>query len=283
MVETPYRILISSDHTKSRQSGYNIEDMDINLNSYMGVQQREVRLNKDGKVLVKIFKTGVMLTVKPPSGEGIPVDIHTVLNKIEKVGIIDFNRALVEKTVKQKTGKEVKIAEWTPNPDADSTLSVEVSPDEMIAYVNVSAPKVGGRHLQVEEIVDSLKHFGVVHGHQNDIIQEALDMERYGRSIPAAKGNVAKDGENGYVDYKVRTNKKVKFEEDEQGRVDFLAKDIIENVTHGQLLAVLVPGKKGIVGKTVTGKHHTCKRREKYFPKAWQGHHTLSGQKPFNS
>ena len=251
----PHRVLVSAVHG-ARIGEYDIKDMDVNLNAVSNNKQEELELNSDGKALVRIYKTGVVLTIRPPSGTGLPVDIHTTLDKIRRAGVHEFNKPLVERAVKQKAGKEVKIADWIPNPDADSTLTVEISPDEMVAYLRIFVPKPGGRHLQEKDIVNSLKHFGVVHGYQKDILQEALDMERYEQQIPVAKGTEPRDGKNGYIDYKVRINidKKVKFKENEQGRVDFLAKNMVENVVEGQLLAMLVPGETGHFGKTVTGK-----------------------------
>ena len=245
----PYRIRIM-------YSGVRKESLDImgaGLHSGEKIMQ-EVSLDRDGKVLVKVFTAGVMLTVIPPSGNGIPVDIHTVLEKIQKAGIHKFNKNLAEKTVKGQKGEQVKIADWIPNPSADSKMTVEISPDEMEVYINISSPKPGGRHLQLEEVIKALRNSKVVHGYQKEVIQEVLDMERYFQPIPGAKGTHPRDGKDGYVDYKVRIDKEVKFKEDEHGRVNFLAKGIVENVVQGQLLAELIPSEKGTPGKTVTGK-----------------------------
>ena len=252
----PYRILVNSGQNESGKHS-DLKDIEHHLQDEQESPDQslpEAVLNRDGKAQVRIYNTGVYLNVKPHSGIGLPVDIHAVKEKIKNAGVRKFDEKRVERIVKESKGKPVKIAEWVPNPDADSTISVEVSPDEMEAYVKVAAPRPGGRHLKVDEVIKALKHFGVVFGYERDVIDKILEDESYGQQTLIAKGQDPKNGKDGYIDYKVRIEKKVEFKQDEQGRVDFLSKGTVENVVKGQLLAKLIPPQKGVPGRSVTGK-----------------------------
>ena len=261
----PYRVLVNlTDENYGKNT--DMEETDSNLDQMESKSKKEasdVEISRDGKTLVRIYKTGVYLTVKPHAGTGIPADIHTTKDKILKAGVQEYKENIVKEAVKNRKGEPIKIAEWTPQPDADSTISVEVAADEMFAYVNISSPRYGGRHLTVDEIAKTLKNFGVVFGCQMDAIEMALENEKYGQQILVAKGSTPKDGEDGYIEYKVKIDKKVEYKEDSQGRVDFLSTGMIENVVQGQLLAKLMPPKAGIPGQSITGKMTSAKNGKK--------------------
>ena len=252
MIKTPCRVLVNiiqDSHSKDVEFKQNKVDVE----KFTQLAPK-VEFNQDGKVLIRIYKTGVHLTVKSHTGRGIPADIHMVKNKIAKAGIQKYDKNLVEKIVKKRSGKAVKIAQWIPQPNADSALTVEISQDEMLAYVNISAPQFGGRHLTMNEVLQTLKNFGVVFGYQNDSLKMMLEEEKYNQQIVAAKGRFPKDGADSIIDYKVKIDKKINYKQDDQGRIDFFSKGLIENVVQGQLLAEKIPHQKGIPGRSVTGK-----------------------------
>ncbi|MDH5720858.1 MAG: FapA family protein [Spirochaetia bacterium] len=259
----PYKVKVKIMPGTDSGRWSDLEDLNFSLTSADSVaaaeREAKINLSQDGKFMARIYKNGCFLTVHPPKGDGKPTALPMVLAKIRKVGILNFDEKKVQKAVEKPEGKQIKIAEWVPKPEADSTMSVELSNDEMKAFVTVTAPRPGGRHLQANEIINALKVSGVEYGFKEEKIQDALDSDKYGQPITAAEGDHAEDGQDGYVDYKVRIEKKIEFKEDESGRVDFLAKDLIENVVQGQVLAELMPAKKGKNGKTVTNKYMPAK------------------------
>lgn len=248
---TPYRVLVRVAQSDEKKYA-DIADLHVSLKT--GVDEAEAtqaEMNQDAKVLVRIYRTGVFLRITPPTGKGKPAVLENVLDKIRRAGVVKFNQQTVEKEVKNPSGELVKIGEYIPKPEADSTLAVEITPDEMKAFVTISAPRPGGRHLQTQDIINALKAAGVVIGFKEEEITKALEEERYGQPILAAEGKPPKDGRDAYIDYKVRIEKKVEFKEDEHGRVDFLERDLVENVVQGQVLAELVPAERGEQGYTL--------------------------------
>lgn len=251
----PYRIRVRKMVEDNRWS--DLEDLNVSLTqggADGSMSSESISHNENGRVLVKIFKTGVFVKILPPKGTGSPVDIESAVDKVHRAGIARFEHGVLEKSLKERNGELVKIAEWLPKPDADSTLTIELAPDEMSASVTISSPRPGGRHLQTEEIIAALKKAGVAYGINKDTIEKALDDEKYGQMVIAAKGEPALDGEDGTIEYKIKIDKKVEFKEDESGRVDFLQKDLVENVVQGQILAELIPPKKGKTGRTIKNR-----------------------------
>lgn len=211
--------------------------------------------NMNGTFRIRVTKTGVWLTVKPPRGKGKKADLMEVNNKLFSLKITNADTAKVDTVVRNSDGEPVRIGDWIPNPAYDSTMRVEVTDDEMNAFVHFTPPKYFGRHFEIEEVLERLKSEDVVYGIQEKEIRDYLDEMNYNAPLTAARGLKQRNGKDAYVDYKVKVDKTgVKFEEDESGKVDFRNVELLENVVVGQLLCVKVPAEAGIEGRTVTNK-----------------------------
>lgn len=249
----PYKVSVRQMEDDTRWD--DLEDLNVSVGGGgAGAADGDIEINRDAKVIVRVYKTGVVIKVIPPAGKGKAPTMELAKDRINKAGIQNYDQKAVEIAIKTPNGEPIKIGEWIPKPEADSTLAVEVAADEMKAYVTVTPPRPGGRHITIDEVKKALSASGVVFGFKDEDVQKALDNDKYNQMIVAAEGQKPKNGEDAYIDYKVRIEKKVEFKEDESGRVDFLAKDLVENVVQGQILAELIPAERGTPGKTVTGR-----------------------------
>lgn len=252
----PYRVHVFPAKEDTRFS--DLEDMNVSLSGAMVqsvmADDTPIAINSEGKILVRIYRTGVYVIVRPPVGEGEPVNMNQALEKLRLAGVTAFDKGRLENEVRAKSGKQIKIAEWMPKPDADSQLQVEISADHQRATMTMTRPRPGGRHLQVADVMQALKANGVQYGFKENIIEKALEEEVYSTPVLVAEGKPAIPGRDGYVDYKVRIDKKVEFKEDESGRVDFMDRDLVENVVQGQVLAELVPAQRGQEGRDLFNK-----------------------------
>ncbi|MBI40534.1 MAG: polymerase [Leptospiraceae bacterium] len=210
--------------------------------------------HRDGRALVKVYKSGIYVIVFPPLGDGRPVGEEEAMMKLEKRGVMSFDQRGVQKAIKDQKGEPIKIGNYIARPEADSTCKVEITPDEMKAYVKITPPKPGGRDLEVQDVVNALKSHGVVIGFNEDEIKKALDDEMYMQEILAAQGQPAKHGKDAYIDYKVNIKKDFQLEEDEAGKVDFKQMHLVENVVVGQILAEKVPAERGVAGRTLLNR-----------------------------
>jgi len=255
MGRRPYKVLVRA--SKAHDAYKDIDDIERKLAkiSVSDLEIKDVNRYRDGSFKIRVTKSGVWLTVTAPTGGGQPVNVNDINNRIYALRIADPNVKKIEKEVKSPSGKPVRIGEWTPNPELDGTLSIEVSEDEMKAYAHFVPPKFGGRHMETDDVLESLKRAGVVTGINESRISEYLENMDYSRPLLAAEGQAPRHGRDAYIDYKVRIDKSdVSFSEDEKGQVDFKNLDLLENVVVGQLLAVKVPAEQGVPGRTVTNR-----------------------------
>jgi hypothetical protein len=251
----PYRVIITPLRMDTSEH-HDLEELDAKFSGeHIPGISVEDRKDSDGTYKVRVTKSGIWLTVKAPKGKGAKVAVESVENKCYEMRISTFDRDAVGKAVKKSDGERVKIGEWLPNPNYDGSMRVEVTEDEMKAFIYFNTPRFNGRHMDYDDVIDALRNAGVVTGIKEDDIKDYLEEMDYRRPLLASEGQYPRNGRDSYVDYKVRIDKsKTQFEEDDSGKVDFRNLELLENVVVGQLLAVKVPAEEGIPGRTITNR-----------------------------
>lgn len=209
---------------------------------------------QDGTVKVIIRKSGVYVTVHPPKNGGREISLEDVQLQLQSRNIKTYRVAEIKDIIKEASGEPVKIADWHPNPDYDSKASIEISPDEMKAYVTVTQPILSGRILEKEEIRELLEANEVVFGIMEDKIESIFDKELYNMPVLVAEGKASKKGDTATVEYKFQTEQKIQLVEDETGKMDYKQQNLVQNVVAGQVLAIKTPQTKGEPGRTITNK-----------------------------
>jgi len=254
MGRRPYRVLISPHPVLKQHEDLGEIEMKLSREHIPSVSP-EQKKNADSEYKIRMTKSGLFVTVTPPRGTGRKANIDEVNNKLYSMRITNHDASRLAKELAKPSGKPVKIGQWLPNPDFDSSMRVEISEDEMKAFIHFIPPRYAGRHMELDDIIEALKNAGVVYGINNEKITEYLDRMEYSEPMLAAQGIRTRNGRDAYIDYKVRIeNTRMSFEEDESGKVDFRNLELLENVVVGQLLAVKVPAEEGVQGRTVTDR-----------------------------
>ena len=219
----------------------------------------DLRKDADGRYRVRITRIGVMLKVVPPRGKGSKVRIEDVLTNINTRGISEFDKTKVAKIARDAENEYVKIADWVSNERNDARVVVEVSDDEMKAFMTVIPPKPGGRDPDIDDVLEALGDQSVVVGIKQDVISESLEDNVHNVPVNIAEGQKPQNGDDAKINYNFRIEKKVRLHEDEKGQVNFKDLDLVENVVAGQLLATKTPPTEGKEGRTITNRILTAK------------------------
>jgi uncharacterized protein (DUF342 family) len=236
-----------------------LEDLDEKLTGGSGkLTSKDLReiiepKDKDGKVIVKIYRSGIFLTVVPPIGNGRKPKIDDVSKRLSYRGVSQVDQDQIKKVLAEASGKAVLISTQKPKMNMEASLVTDVSSDQMRANVTLIPAKPMGRDLEVMDVVNALKSIGVIYGIKEDLIKQYLDDEKYNIPFAAAEGDIPVNGKNAEVKYHVRTVKSINFREDSSGRVDYKDLDLIENVVVGQLLAEKIPPQPGKMGRNLYG------------------------------
>jgi uncharacterized protein (DUF342 family) len=209
----------------------------------------------DGDVFLHLSTDGAYLKVTPSKGNGRRAQEADVFRQLQHRFVHQYDGALVSSVVRKASGEYVRIGSFEHKITNDSTLMVEISDDEMRAYISVSPPGAGGCDLSFETYVSFLRNNRVVWGIKEDFLREFADRPTYRSKVLVAEGLEPENGRSAYIQYNFETNQnKVKLREGSDGRVDFKDISIINNVVANQPLARKMPPEQGVQGRTVTGR-----------------------------
>jgi hypothetical protein len=207
----------------------------------------------DGYFKISYLPDGVFLTVYPPIGLGEKVDPEEVIAQIKDEDIKDVDFDKVYAIVEESAGAPIKIAE-TQAERVENLLMIELTEDELHAYMTIIPPVGGGASLSIQDIKEELKKGKIVFGVDEERIIEALKNDEFNTPILIAKGIPPSPGKDAVLEYRFKKEKKETKSETVDGKIDFRERDLIENVEQGDVLVKKIPATKGVPGKTVTGK-----------------------------
>ena len=202
MGRQPYKVLIKPARIQYDEDDISEIEQKLGKISEGDLELRDADKYRHGKFSIRVTKTGVWLKVTPPKGDGKRVDTNDVTTSLYSMRLNSVDMTKVEKEVKKASGKPVKIGEWVPNPEFDGAMSVEVTEDEMKAVVHFSPPRFSGRHMDLDDVLESLKSNGVVTGIKEEVIAEYLENMDYSQPLIAAEGVRPRHGRDAYIDYK---------------------------------------------------------------------------------
>ncbi len=185
----PYRVLVRPIKTSLEE--HDFEKIEHKLT---GITEADVSIvqekHADGSFTVRVLKTGVWITIKPPKGRGRPVDSQEITNRLFSMQINNADLKKIEKEARKPSGKPIKAGEWVPRPEWDSSFSVEITDDEMKCFINFIPPKFSGRHMDIDDVLNALRANGVVAGIREDTINAYLEAMNYSSPL-LARGNAA--------------------------------------------------------------------------------------------
>ncbi|MGP1523160.1 MAG: FapA family protein [Treponema sp.] len=215
----------------------------------------------NGLFFVRHFGSQINLKVIPPVGKGVPVSIDDVMLQLKRSDTLSIEEDVVKKTVeKGSDGEYIPVGLYSHNQAGDASFYVDISADEMKAYIVATAPAVGGAEISSDRILRMLDSQRVVAGINKEFIDTFVDTPVYDTPFLVAEAPAPVDGRDAYIAYNFETDRsKLRIKETESGQVDFKELNLIQNVIEGQPLAQKIPPERGKGGKTLFGRYLEAK------------------------
>ncbi len=239
---------------------------------------QDIEDHENGRFLVEEREQQAYLTVYPAGRKGKAVRLADVLARLDLFGIRYSDRAAIEEIVEGADGKSYAVGIWRGPAAVDAVLQVEISEDEMFAWVEAAPPQFGGSLPSVEQIEQILRQAGVVAGIDGDALARIASGEVWrprteaadpGRApgnalqeiyqhpervrVEAARGKHPTPGRPAKVHYLFNPHPRA-APEASPGRVDFRKLNVVQTCRSGDLLAEMQAGESGAPGFTVRGQ-----------------------------
>lgn len=220
------------------------------------VEAAPVVIDKDGEVFaIRDINGKVLLKVTYPSGSGREATEEEARQRLLDCGAVNIDDQLVANVVRGVWGQYIAVADFEHHSYNDSVARVEISEDEMRAYMKVTAPGEGGAHVTFDAYIATFKLNKINFGVKEDLLRNFIDRPQYDQEIEIAAGQQPCNGRDAYIQYYFETDQsKMRFKEGDGGKIDFKELNIIQNVTADQEVAKKIPAEKGTEGHTVTGR-----------------------------
>lgn len=219
-------------------------------------EEGEVIVDRDGMAYIFCAVDGIFLKVTPPLGNGNPATIKDVFEKLRDRALPIPEDSVIKPIVAAQSGEYVRIAPYTRILGNDAAMIVNISDDEMKAYLYVTPPSTGGVDLSADTIIAFLKNNRVIVGINEERIKAFQDSPVYKEDYLVAEGIPPKNGDDAKIIYNFEVdNTRVRLQETHSGQINFKELNLIQNVVEGQPVAQKIPAQRGKAGKTVTGKY----------------------------
>ncbi len=220
-----------------------------------GIPIAPVQRDTDGECFVRLSPDGVLLKVTSPTGAGKKVTERHATDRLEQRAVHDFDDALVREVVKRASGEYIRVGSFISNPANDALFSVDITDQEMKAFITITPPGPGGCDLSKDTLLSVLRNNRVVYGVNEGALQAIEDKPRYREPVLVAEGMKPQNGKDAGVLFNFETDKsRIHLKEAADGKVNFRELGLIQNVMAGQPLARRIPPETGKPGRTVTGK-----------------------------
>jgi len=215
----------------------------------------KVALDLDGFFAVDYKDGAAMLTVYPERGNGKPVNIEAIYQRLNDLGVINIDKDAIVAALTTALETAKRVGDWPNGEEFNSKCKIEISNDKMQAYLTLYPPDINAnQQILVDDILKELEKNKVIKGIDVQKIKEILEQKIYGKKILIAQGQLPQNGADAYFKYYFNAHKEVKFIEKPDGSVDLREMNLIETIKKDALLCEKIEPTPGVDGFDVTGK-----------------------------
>lgn len=202
-----------------------------------------------------IRQDGTYLIIYPVQSDGKALEYNEVAEFLDTHGCTDYS----PKTLKNLLdGMGTNVSEMKMSekriPVFNESAKINITSDNMIAYIRFYPPSTGGKLMTKKEILSELELYKITYGISEKIIDIFLAARQYCLNIPVARGLKVVPAQDTRIEYCFDTKPLSRPKMLEDGSVDFHELNLFANVKKGQVLAKLTPHTLGEAGKNLFGE-----------------------------
>ncbi|GIX41045.1 MAG: polymerase [Leptospiraceae bacterium] len=222
--------------------------------------------NKDGYFLIENRNGSAYLCVFPPADKkGKYVDYKDVIQRLNLFQI-EYNEEQVKNIVKRADGQWYEIGKWIEPESEDAKFEIILSDDFRKAYIEIIPPVYKGKWITFEDILETLKEKGIKVGIKEDLLYKIANRElnelkeegEWKKRFLIAEAIEPEPTIDGKIQFYCDPFPRTKPKEDESGKVDFRSLNVIQVCNQGDLIAEVIPPKKGKDGIDILGNPIPC-------------------------
>ncbi|MBR1728086.1 MAG: DUF342 domain-containing protein [Selenomonadaceae bacterium] len=231
----------------------------------MGAEKYPVVGGIDAGYKFEFKPDGIYLTIYPSDTDNLLFELSDMRQILRDCGIMDYDIALLSRTMREASGVPCKIANPVELSEEDlqriledtdvgsdenyAELKVDISRDKMKATIKYIT-KNGSRLPTFQMVMDALAENNVTYGIDEDAIHEGIQSLM---PFVAAQGDPPIAGENAYIDRKFDLGVKGRPVIDEYDRVDYKDLNLFVLVKKNDTLAIRIPQTQGKPGTNIFG------------------------------
>lgn len=198
----------------------------------------------------------VIKLVKPEDG-GREVSAKDIANYLA-LHDITYDAGLLTKGIQAAAAAANREFLFLVNKELVSEIresyELSVDPDRMSATAVFYPPSMKGERMTPSELMNDLRHKGIIFGICEKEIEEFFKTPRYMTEFVVAQGTQARNGTDARIEYYFETDLQAKPTLSEDGSVDFFHLNTISHCRKGDVLAKLFPEDSGEPGKSIYGE-----------------------------
>lgn len=209
--------------------------------------------NENGHYELKFSENSKTLLIYPPKGAGKAANYEDIISFFKTQGIMNYDEQKIKDGLTSREICAIEIENLCERDLRDGKAIVEVSKDEMRAFVFIEPPD-GGKMVTKESVVEALNAAGVVYGIDSAAIENLMIESNFNKRIEVARGKDVINGIDGAAQYMFDIHAKMRPELLEDGSVNLKELHIIHNVKKGEILAIKTLPTEGVEGTSVKGR-----------------------------
>ncbi len=205
----------------------------------------------ENRFIIEYKKGWATLSVFPVKEQ---VYVDEVVAKMRLLRIPPVRTIRIRKIIEKRSGNPEKLIKWAAGEKLSARIDIEISKNDLLAFITISPPQKGGGHPEIEDLYEIMNKNGIVSGIDEDVIKKTIKKRIYNRKIKIASGEYPVPANPQKMKYYFNVDGGKPYLKMKYGKINLKELDFIHNRKKDELIAEIIPPTTGKPGFTIKGK-----------------------------